>query len=251
MSGRRRRGKRRLEESLEKIQRRAVSDAAQPVPPERLDPDSVAHYKCPADGQPLYGWTAQKRWDSGEPIPLDHCEGCGLVVTRARRPPDVGAELAAFGRDGEEMVVANRGSWAAWLGAAGWADLEADTRRLHPTPEALRLLLAKQGTEVLSVRTPFGLRSYLAMLQTMINAFTLRTNFARHAFAGALAPRSTRDRLGIALDAIVSVLVAIPLSVVALLVEAVASLAGHGGLMRVRTAPTAVAAEPDSTSGED
>ncbi len=172
---------------------------------------------------------------------------------RSRRraaAPDVGAELGALERRGDELLVPNRASWAAWLGSGGWSDLDAEEHRLHLTPTSLRLLLAKQGTEVVKVRTPFGWRSYLAMLQTMINAFTLRNDFARHARHGTLAPRSTKDRLAIALDAIVTVLVAIPLSVVALLVEAIAAAAGHGDLMRVRTAPTAVAAEPDSAVPE-
>ena len=169
-----------------------------------------------------------------------------MLVTRASRPPDVAAELAALERDGEELVLPNRRSWAAWLGAAGWADMGAAERRLHLTPDALKLLLAKQGIEVVKVRTPFSPRSYRGMLQTMINAFTLRNNFARHAFAGTLAPRNTTDRLAIALDGVVTVLVAVPLSVVALLVEGLGSLFRRGDIMRVRTAPTAVAAETEA-----
>ena len=236
------RAKERAERELEKVRERALRDAAQPVPP---DPDEApnAHYPCPADGSTLFGWTASKRWDGSDPILLDHCEECGLVVSRARKPPDVTAELAALDRDGDELVVPNRGSWAAWLGAAGWADLDAGAHRLHPTKESLRLLFAKQGTEVVKARTPFSLRGYRGMLQTMINAFTLRKNFARHVLAGTLAPRSTTDRLAIALDGVVTVLTAVPLSVVALLVEGLACLTGHGDLMRVRTAPTAIAAE--------
>ena len=237
------RAKERAERELEKVRERAIRDAAQPVPPDPTEPDPDAHYPCPADGSTLFGWTASKRWDGGDPILLDHCEECGLVVSRARKPPDVTAELAALDRDGDELVVPNRGSWAAWLGAAGWADLDAGAHRLHPTKESLRLLFAKQGTEVVKARTPFSLRGYRGMLQTMINAFTLRKNFARHVLAGTLAPRSTTDRLAIALDGVVTVLTAVPLSVVALLVEGLACLTGHGDLMRVRTAPTAIAVE--------
>jgi hypothetical protein len=240
------RAKERAERELEKVRERAIRDAAQPVPPDPAEDNADAHYPCPADGSTLYGWTASKRWDGSDPILLDHCEDCGLVVSRARRPPDVDAELAALERKGEELVVPNRGSWAAWLGAAGWADLAAGEHRLHLTRDSLRLLLAKQGTEVLKVRTPFSLRSYRGMLQTMINAFTLRKNFARHVLAGTLAPRTTTDRLTIALDGVVTVLTAVPLSVVALLVEGLASISGRGDLMRVRTAPTAVAAETGS-----
>ena len=246
MSDAREKRKQRLEEGLEKIQKRAQEDAARPVPPDPAEKDADAPYPCPADGSTLYGGMASKRWDGGDPILLDHCEDCRLLVSRAKGPPDVGAELAALERDGDELVVPNRGSWAAWLGAAGWADMGAAEHRLHLTAEAARLLLAKQGIEVVKVRTPFSLRGYRGMLQTMINAFTLRNNFARHLFAGTLAPRTTTDRLAIALDGVVTVLTAVPLSVVALLVEGLASICRRGDVMRIRTAPTAVAAETDA-----
>ena len=190
--------KRRLEEGLEKIQKRAQEEAAQPVPFDPAEKDADAHYPCPADGSTLYGGMASKRWDGSDPLLLDHCEDCHMLVTRAKRPPDVTAELAALERDGDELVVPNRRSWAAWLGAAGWADMGAAEHRLHLTPEAARLLLAKQGIEVLKVRTPFSFRGYRGMLQTMINAFTLRNNFARHVIAGnpgaAEHDRPARDR---------------------------------------------------------
>ena len=241
--------KRRLEEGLEKIQKRAQEEAAQPVPRDPAEADADAHYPCPADGSTLYGGMSSKRWDGSDPLLLDHCEDCHMLVTRAKRPPDVAAELAALERDGDELVLPNRRSFAAWLGAAGWADMGAAEHRLHLSPDALKLLLAKQGIEVVKVRTPFSLRSYRGMLQTMINAFTLRNNFARHVLAGTLAPRNTTDRLAIALDGVVTVLVAIPLSVVALLVEGLGSLFRRGDIMRVRTAPTAIAAEagPDAS----
>jgi hypothetical protein len=223
---------------LDKIRKRAQEEAAVPAPPDPNEDMANAHYPCPVEGATLFGWTSSKQWDRrGKPTLLDHCEECGIAVTRRDAPPDVAAELAGLERDGDELVIPNRRSFAAWLGAAGWADLGATEHRLHLTETAARTLLAEQGTEVLSVRTPFSFRSYAGMLQTMINAFTLRNNFWRHLRAGKLEPSSTTDRLAFALDGIVTVLVAIPLSVVALITEAIASLAGRGDLMRVRTAP--------------
>lgn len=223
---------------LDRIKRRAEKDAAVPAPPDPDEDLANAHYPCPVEGATLFGWTSSRRWDRNEePTLLDHCEECGMAVTRRDAPPDVAAELAALERDGDELVVPNRAGFAAWLGAAGWADLGAEEHRLHLTEKSARALLAEQGTEVLSIRTPFSFRSYAGMLQTMINAFTLRNNFWRHLRAGTLAPRTTTDRLAMTLDGIVTVLVAIPLSVVALITELIASVSGRGNLMRLRTAP--------------
>lgn len=233
------RGRSRRNRSLERIRERARDEAAQPLPPDPTEGEN-ARYPCPADGSPLFGWTRSKPWDGGEPVLLDHCEECGMAVTRAASPPDVATELAALERDGDELVVPNRGSVAAWLGAAGWSELDAGERRLHLTERAARELLAAHGTEVLASRTPFSGRSYGAMLQTMVNAFTLRNNFFRHARRGQLEARSTTDRFAFALDGFVTCFVAIPLSVVALGAELLASPLGRGGFLRLRTAPAPV-----------
>lgn len=223
---------------IDRIRERAQEEAAVPLPPDPTENDN-AHYPCPVDGATLYGWTESKPWDGRDPILLDHCEECGIVVVRAAQAPDVDAELGALERDGDELVIPNRGSVAAWLGTAGWSEIGSGERRLHLTEKAARGLLESRGTEVLSARTPFSRRSYGAMLQTMVNAFTLRTNFARRARRGELQARSVTDRLAFALDGVVSVLVAIPLSVVALGAELLASALGKGGFLRLRTATTA------------
>jgi hypothetical protein len=221
-----------------RIRERAQEEAAQPLPPDPNEGED-AHYPCPADGETLFGWTSAKAWDRGEPTPLDHCEACGMAVTRAAAPPDVPGELAALERDGDELVIPNRGSVSAWLGAASWSELAPEEHRLHLTEKAARELLAANGTEVLASRTPFSFRGYGAMLQTMINAFTLRTNFARQVRDGVLEAHSTTDRLAFALDGVVTVLVAIPLSVVALGAELLAAALGRGTFMRLRTAAIA------------
>jgi hypothetical protein len=221
-----------------RIRERAQEEAAVPLPPDPYESEN-AHYPCPADGETLFGWTSAKSWDRSEETFLDHCEACGMAVTRAAAPPDVPAELAALERDGDELVIPNRGSVCAWLGAASWSELEPEDHRLHLTEKAARELLSANGTEVLASRTPFSGRGYGAMLQTMINAFTLRTNFARHARNGELEAHSTTDRLTFALDGVVTFLVAIPLSVVALGAELLAAALGRGTFLRLRTAPVA------------
>ena len=198
--------------------------------------DDRANYPCPACGARLFGWGAARDPIDRREIVLDDCEDCGLVITRAARPPDVEAELDALPTTAGTMLIPNRASFQGGIGGPGWANLEPDQRRLHLTPRAAKLLLRRRGIEVLDSSTPFSRRSYAAMLQTLINAFTLRTNFFRNARAGLLPRRNGGERLSFALDMIVSLLVAIPLSVVALVAELIGSLAGRGGLMRLRTA---------------
>jgi hypothetical protein len=206
-----------------------------------------ARYPCSACGATLYGWTAARHPLDGSQLVLDRCEECGLVVTRAEDPPDVAAELAVLEQDGLDLIAPNRRSLQAGIGGAQWAGMEPERRRLHLTPRSAGLLLATRGLSVDRVSTRFGRRSYLMMLQTLVNAFTYRDNFVRNARAGRIRPEGkTRQRLLFYLDALVSALVAIPLSVVALPLELIGSLTGRGGVMRLETAaaPQAPTAEP-------
>ncbi len=205
--------------------------------------EQEAAYPCPACDSRLFGWSAAKHPVDGTRLVLDHCESCGLVVTRAPQPPDTAAELAALERQGELLIVPNRESFQGGIGGAQWAGMEAERRRLHLNPRAAKLLLRKQGVELVEHSTPFSVRSYLLMLLTMINAFTLRDNFLRNARAGRLPRSSTRERLAYALDTIVSYVVAIPLAVVAAPTELLGSAVGRGGIMKLRTAPTAASAD--------
>lgn len=194
-----------------------------------------ARYPCPACGATLYGWIAARHPIDRSKLVLDRCEECGLVVTRAPEPPDVTAELAALEQDGLAFEVPNRRSFQGGIGGAQWAALEPDRRRLHLTPRSAGLLLAERGIVVDAVSTPFSARSYLDMLQTLVNAFTYRDNFARNARAGRLRSEGGRARFLFRLDVVVSALVAIPLAIVALPLELIGSLARRGGWMRLET----------------
>ncbi|MGI8727433.1 MAG: hypothetical protein ACR2K6_07115 [Solirubrobacterales bacterium] len=194
--------------------------------------DERARYPCPACGQPLFGWTAGSHPLDGSKIVMDHCESCGLVVTRGRSSPDLDSELPRL--EGGSTLLANQRSFAAGVGAAQWARLRPDEHRLHMTPRAAELLYAGRDEEVEVVGTPFSFAAYLGMLQTMINAFTLRDNFLTNVRRGRVHPQTLRKRLAFALDAIVSLLVVIPLAIVALPTELVGSAFGRGNLMEVR-----------------
>jgi len=205
-----------------------------------------ARYPCPACGATLYGWTAaHDPLDRGKRIVLDRCESCGLSVTRAADPPDADAELepliADAGSGRVELTAPNRRSLQGSLGGAQWAGLEPELRRLHLTPESVRLLLAKRGIEVEEIRTPLGKRSRRLMIQTMINAFTYRDNFLRNAHAG-IVPRSTSSEAWLyRLDWVVSYLVYLPSAFFGIPLEAIGSWMGRGGVMEVegrRTTPS-------------
>ena len=159
-----------------------------------------AHYPCPACGATLYGWTAaHDPLDRGKKIVVDRCESCGLAVTRLPEPPDAAGEIERLIERDEHDTVAivapNRRSFQGSLGGAQWAGLEPELRRLHLTPDALRLLLDKQGLELTDVGTPFRNRAFKMMWQTVVNAFTYRDNFMRNHRAGRLPkPETGRER---------------------------------------------------------
>lgn len=205
--------------------------------------EEEARYPCPACGKRLYAWTNARDPIDRSPIALDHCEDCGLIVTRGPQPPDVEAELAALERQGDELVAPNRESFQGGIGGPGWAGMEPDRRRLHLNPRAAKLLLRARGVELLESRTPFSGRAYAGMLLTMINAFTLRQNFVRNARAGRVPTATLAEKLSFGLDALVSALVAVPLAPLALIVELAATVAARGGIMRLRTASAVAGSE--------
>jgi len=203
-----------------------------------------AHYPCPACGATLYGWTAaHDPLHRGTKIVLDRCDSCGLAVTRRREPPDADAEIHQLIERNEngtvEIVAPNRKSFQGGLGGAQWAGLEPELRRLHLTPDSLRLLLAEQGLEVTEIGTPFRNRSFKLMWQTALNAFTYRDNFVRNARAGRLPkPEGGRERFLYTLDWTVSVLVAIPAAMFALPLELLATVFARGGVLTATAKPS-------------
>jgi hypothetical protein len=197
-----------------------------------------AHYPCPACGATLYGWTAAHNpLDRGHKIVLDRCESCGLTVTRAAEAPDVAIEIDPLIErrpDGTARLVApNRKSIQGGLGGAQWAGLEPEIRRLHLNPESAKLLLAKRDLEVTSTDTPNTKDGRRCMLQTFINAFTLRDNFLRNVRAGRIRPKSDRERWAFRLDWVVSVLVWVPCAIFALPLEVLAATMGRGGVLEI------------------
>jgi hypothetical protein len=183
---------------------------------------------CPACGEPLFGWMARRPGLRG---PVSRCESCGLGVVGG---PGSAAEalhkLDSLGADGSPRI-ANRASIAASLGGAGWAGLEPGARYLF-TVEAVRRLVATRDQVVVRRRwTPAA--GIAAMWQTILNSLTFGRNVALGALGrGEAVPAERRWQRRI--DALISVVLAVPAMVVALPLELAGAAVGRGGAIALR-----------------
>lgn len=186
-----------------------------------------ANPPCPACGEPLFGWIDARPGMTG---PVSRCESCGLAVAGGPAEPDEALRALEATGAAQRFAVANRSSFAAWIGGAGWAGLEPGQRFLF-TAEAARRLLARRDRIVTEVRWRPG-RSIALMWQTVLNGFTFGHNVALAAFGRARAvpaPRPWQRRL----DAAISVAVAIPALLFALPLELIAAALRRGGAIEV------------------
>jgi hypothetical protein len=214
---------------------------------------SSAEPRCPACGEPLYGWVKVDSADRTSYV-VDRCEACGLGQTRALAPaastegngrPPIGladlpastdphatlenARAAIEPGSSVEIKLANRDSLQAGIGGSQWAALELPAQRLHLTPRSLELLLERHGLEATRRRQPLLGRNQVWMWQTLLNSFTFHSNFARDVLRRRLTPRTARSLPSFAIDAVVSVLGALPVALVSIPLELVAALVRRGG----------------------
>jgi hypothetical protein len=178
---------------------------------------------CPACGEPLFGWIDIRPGLSG---PVSRCESCGLGVVGG--PGSVEEALHELDRlrATDRVAIVNRGGFSAWIGGAGWAGLERGARYLF-TVEAARRLVARRDQIVRSVHWAPG-AGIATMWQTILNGFTFGRNGALGALgrsAAVPADRTWQRRL----DALISVVVAIPAMLVAVPLELIAAALGRGG----------------------
>ena len=181
---------------------------------------------CPACGEPLLGWAVVEARDpdGGREVVLQRCEVCGLGLVR-------GADARLEPGDRDIVSVPNRRSWQAGLGGSHWAAIDPAGRDLYPTPDALGRLLEKQGLEPQRVRQrPLG-RNQLWMWQTLLNGLTFHDDFATDVLAGRLRPRNARNLAAFAIDAMVSVLAALPVALVSVPLDLAAVVARRGGMI--------------------
>jgi hypothetical protein len=184
---------------------------------------------CPACGEPLFGWIDARPGLAGA---VRRCESCGLAVVG--RQPTAEEALRELDRlsDGERIAIANRGGFSAWIGGAGWAGLDPGARCLF-TIEAVRRLLASRDQVVEGARWAPG-AGIVTMWQTILNGFTFGRNVALGALghdAGVPAERPWQRRL----DALISVVVAIPALLAAVPLELAAATLGRGSAVALET----------------
>jgi hypothetical protein len=183
---------------------------------------------CPACGEPLFGWIDSRPGLGG---PVARCESCGLGVVGGGG--DVAEALAALDRLGgaDGVRITDRAGFAAWIGGAGWAGLEPDSRYLF-TAEAVRRLVGNRDQVVTSARWSPGW-AIATMWQTVLNGFTFGRNVAlaalRHGTA-APAARPWQRRL----DAMICVVVALPALLAAVPLELVAAATRRGSAISLR-----------------
>ncbi|HEU5104249.1 MAG TPA: hypothetical protein VFU11_00255 [Solirubrobacterales bacterium] len=183
---------------------------------------------CPACGEPLFGWIGQKRGMAG---PVRRCESCGLaVVGEPGGAEEALRELDAL-RDGDTIRIENRASFACSLGGAGWSGLQPQARYLFTT-EAVRRLVARRD-QVVKKRRWQPATSLAATWQTLLNSVTFGRNVALGALRGTPAvpaPEPWQRRI----DALASIVLAIPAMLIAVPVELAGGLARRGSVVSVQ-----------------
>jgi hypothetical protein len=183
---------------------------------------------CPACGEPLFGWIGDKPGLAG---PVRRCESCGLGV--AGDPAGAEEALRELDRlrDGDTIRIENRASFACSLGSAGWSGLQPGTRHLF-TVESVRRLVARRDQVVKKSRWVPG-AGLAATWQTLLNSVTFGRNVALGTLRGmpaVPAPEPWQRRI----DALASVVLAIPALLVAIPVELAGGLSGRGAVIVVR-----------------
>jgi hypothetical protein len=145
----------------------------------------------------------------------------------------VAEALAALGRPDDEgrLRIANRASFSAWIGGAGWAGLEPGSHYLF-TVESVRRLVANRDQVVTGTRWSPG-AGIAAMWQTVLNGFTFGRNVALGALGRAAsvpAEKPWQRRL----DTLISIIVAIPVLLVAVPLELTAAATRRGSAISMR-----------------
>lgn len=207
------------------------SDAPRPpvVPLEAgIGPDNPP---CPACGEPLFGWVPEGEVAAES---IRRCERCGMAV--AGEPGDAEAALRELDRfaAGSAPRIPNRASFAASMGGAGWAALEPG-RRCYFTADAVDRLLEARGRTVQGRRWAPG-HGVAAMWQTLLNGFTFGRNLALAAF-GRAEPTPAAKPWQRRLDRLITVVVALPVLLVAVPLELGSAALGRGAVLSLRVGP--------------
>jgi len=182
---------------------------------------------CPACGEPLFGWLAARPYLRG---PTSRCESCGLGVVGASS--GAAEALRELDRLGEEAAVriVNRASFTCSLGGAGWSGLGPEAHYLF-TVESVRRLVAGRD-QVVGSRRWAPLASLAITWQSLLNSVTLGQNVALGALGrgqAAPAPKTWQRRI----DALASIVLAIPALLIAVPLELAGGLLRRGAVYRL------------------
>ncbi len=198
-----------------------MSSRSRPEPAPRTRPAPPAASRSSAGSAPRPGLAG----------PVRRCESCGLgVVGDPAGPEEALRELDRL-REGDTIRIENRASFACSLGGAGWSGLQPGARHLF-TVESVRRLVARRDQVVKSRRWVPG-AGLAATWQTLLNSVTFGRNVALGALRGmpsvpAAQPWQRR------IDALASVVLAIPALLVAIPVELAGGPSGRGAVIRIR-----------------
>jgi hypothetical protein len=183
---------------------------------------------CPACGEPLFGWLSARPGLRG---PVSRCESCGLgVIGGAGEAEEALRELGGPGGE-DSPRIANRASFAASLGNAGWAGLEPSARYLF-TVESVRRLVARRD-QIVTSRRWAPVAGLAATWQTLLNSVTFGHNVALAAFGRGEAAKA-KHRWQRRIDALASIVLAIPALLIAIPVELAGGLLGRGAVVTLR-----------------
>jgi hypothetical protein len=207
--------------------------------------------RCPACGEPLFVWVETEGFGPREDQLVDRCESCGLVVSRNAVTSPEAAVAQLLGEVGgpsgngsgstrgnptpaHAARLPNAASLQAWLGAENWAALRPGDGSIKPTPRAIELLLARRALEPRRIRQVPG-AGMASMWQTLLNLLTFHRDFAAEASSRRLRPGSGRGLAAYVIDALVTLLAAVPTGILAVLLEGGALLARRGGVIELQT----------------
>ena len=182
---------------------------------------------CPACGEPLFGWIAERRGLAG---PVRRCESCGFGVVGTVGDAEAALRDLDRLRSGETVMIENRASFACSLGSAGWAGLHPEARHLF-TVEAVRRLVARRDQVVKKQRWR-PLAGLAATWQTLLNSVTFGHNVALGALTSqpaAAAEQPWQRRI----DALASVVLAIPALALAIPIELLAAPLKRGAVVSI------------------
>jgi hypothetical protein len=184
---------------------------------------------CPACGEPLFGWLAEQERLGA---PVSRCEACGLgIVGGSRGTEEALAALDRLGAAGERARIVDRQGFACSVGGAGWAGLEPGAHYLF-TVESVRRLIAERDQVVRRRRWAPG-AGFKITWQTLLNSVTFGHNVALAALgAGTAAPAEERWQRRI--DALASVVLAIPAAIIAVPIELSGALFRRGAVVDLR-----------------